>query len=90
MTARQIIETRLGRDLGPLATMPRDLLRALYRLALQLQKENQVKTRDEAIRDIADVLNAVCDAERFVGRPDDEYGALLNPVLDARTWEDHR
>jgi len=40
--------------------------------------------------DIADVLNAVCDAERFVGRPDDEYGALLNPVLDARTWEDHR
>lgn len=34
MTARQIIETRLGRGLGPLATMPRDL----YRLALQLQR----------------------------------------------------
>lgn len=41
-------------------------------------------------RDIADVLDAVCEAERFVGRPDDEYGALLNAVLDARTWEDHR
>lgn len=41
-------------------------------------------------RDIADVLDAVCEAERFVGRPDDEYGALLNPVLDARTWEYHR
>lgn len=41
-------------------------------------------------RDIADVLDAVCEAERFVGRPDDEYGALLNPVLDARTWEGHR
>lgn len=40
-------------------------------------------------RDIADVLDAVCEAERFVGRPDDEYGALLNPVLDARTWEYH-
>ena len=36
MTARQIIETRLGRPLGPVATMPRDLRRALYLLALQL------------------------------------------------------
>lgn len=40
-------------------------------------------------RDIADVLDAVCEAERFVGRPDDKYSALLNPVLDARTWEYH-
>lgn len=38
MTARQIISARLGRDLGPLATMPRDLRRALYLLALQLQR----------------------------------------------------
>lgn len=38
MTARQIIEARLGRSLGPLATMPRDLRRALYALALQLQR----------------------------------------------------
>jgi hypothetical protein len=36
MTARKIIESRLGRPLGPLATMPRDLSRALYLLALQL------------------------------------------------------
>lgn len=36
MTARQIIEARLGRSLGPIATMPRDLRRALYLLALQL------------------------------------------------------
>ena len=36
MTARQIIEARLGRPLGPIATMPRDLRRALYLLALQL------------------------------------------------------
>ena len=36
MTARQIIETRLGRSLGPIATMPQDLRRALYLLALQL------------------------------------------------------
>jgi hypothetical protein len=36
MTARQIIEARLGRPLGPLAKMPRDLRRALYLLALQL------------------------------------------------------
>lgn len=38
MTARQIIEARLGRDLGPLATMPRDIRRAVYLLALQLVK----------------------------------------------------
>jgi hypothetical protein len=37
-TARQIIEARLGRPLGPLATMPRDLRRALYLLALRLVK----------------------------------------------------
>jgi hypothetical protein len=36
LTARRIIETRLGRPLGPLATMPRDLRNAIYRLALQL------------------------------------------------------
>jgi hypothetical protein len=38
LTARQIIETRLGRDLGPLSSMPRDMRRALYRLALQPQR----------------------------------------------------
>jgi len=38
MTARAIIESRLGRPLGPLATMPRDLRRALYLLALQLNR----------------------------------------------------
>ena len=37
-TARQIIETRLGRPLGPLATMPRDLRTAIYKLALHLQR----------------------------------------------------
>jgi len=40
MTARQIITARLGRDLGPLATMPRDLRRALYLLALQLNRKD--------------------------------------------------
>jgi hypothetical protein len=34
MTARQILETRLGRPLGPLAAMPRDLRKAMYLLAL--------------------------------------------------------
>lgn len=37
-TARGIIEARLGRPLGPLADMPRDLRDALYRLARELQK----------------------------------------------------
>lgn len=38
MTARQIIERRLGRALGPVRDMPTDLRRAVYRLALELQK----------------------------------------------------
>jgi len=37
-TARQIIEARLGQPLGPLGTMPPDLRKALYLLALQLVK----------------------------------------------------
>jgi hypothetical protein len=40
MTARQIIEARLGRPLGPLATMPHDLRRAVYLLALQLVRQS--------------------------------------------------
>lgn len=39
LTARQIIETRLGRSLGPLSTMPKDERRALYLLALQLVRK---------------------------------------------------
>jgi len=39
MTARQIIESRLGRPLGPIATMPQDLRRALYLLARQLVRK---------------------------------------------------
>mgnify|MGYP000914449888 CR=1 FL=1 len=38
MTARAILTARLGRDLGPLATMPIDLRKAMFRLALQIQK----------------------------------------------------
>jgi hypothetical protein len=38
-TARQIIEARLGKPLGPLATMPKDLRRAVYLLALQLVRK---------------------------------------------------
>ena len=41
MTARPIIEARLGRSLGPIATMPRDLRRALYLLALQLVRNRK-------------------------------------------------
>jgi hypothetical protein len=36
MTARQIIERRLGRQLGPVATMPRDIRRAMMLLGLAL------------------------------------------------------
>jgi len=36
MTARRIIEARLGRSLGPVATMPKDLRRAMMLLAIQM------------------------------------------------------
>ena len=36
LTARQILESRLGRPLGPIAEMPRDLRDAMYRLAKML------------------------------------------------------
>lgn len=39
-TARDIIQKRLGRDLGPIKTMPKDTRKAVYLLALQLQKES--------------------------------------------------
>ena len=35
-TARQIIEARIGRPLGPIATMPRDLRRAMSGLGKAL------------------------------------------------------
>jgi len=38
MTARQIIEARLCRDIGPIATTPPDLRKALSALAKQLQQ----------------------------------------------------
>jgi hypothetical protein len=37
-TAREILEARLGRPLGPIATMPEDLRRAMRELAKQLIK----------------------------------------------------
>ena len=38
--AREIIQKRLGRDLGPIKTMPKDTRKAVYMLALQLQRES--------------------------------------------------
>jgi hypothetical protein len=43
MTARQIIEARLCRDIGPIATMPPDLRKAMSALAKQLQKSKGTK-----------------------------------------------
>lgn len=50
MTARSILEARLGRPLGPIATMPRDLRVAMYRLALQLAKPQGGKPK--SVRDL--------------------------------------
>ena len=50
MTARQILESRLGRPLGPIATMPRDLRDAMARLAKQLAKPAGGKPK--SVRDL--------------------------------------
>lgn len=50
MTARSILEARLGRPLGPIAAMPRDLRNAMYRLALQLAKPQGGKPK--SVRDL--------------------------------------
>ena len=50
MTARSILESRLGRPLGPIAAMPRDLRVAMYRLALQLAKPQGGKPK--SVRDL--------------------------------------
>ena len=41
ITARSILEARLGRKLGPVNTMPKDIRRAMFFLALQINKQQQ-------------------------------------------------
>lgn len=41
-------------------------------------------------RDIAPAMEAVLAVEAFIGRPDDDYGARLNPILDATPWRHHQ
>lgn len=52
MTARSILESRLGRPLGPIATMPHDLRTAMYRLALQLVQNRQSGAKPKSVRDL--------------------------------------
>jgi hypothetical protein len=52
MTARSILESRLGRPLGSVADMPRDLRTAMYRLALQLVKARQPGGKPKSVRDL--------------------------------------
>lgn len=40
-------------------------------------------------RDIAPDMESVLTVEAFVGRPDDDYGSRLNPILDAAPWRHH-
>ena len=44
---------------------------------------------DLTLPTVAD-LEAVVSLEAIVGRPDDDYGALLDRVLDTAPWEAHR
>lgn len=52
MTARSILELRLGRSLGPIATMPRDTRNAMYRLGLQLVKNQNIGGKPKSVRDL--------------------------------------
>ena len=77
------------------STMRHTVLPLLRRTAEDLLRCVSVQADPSTIspcdwRDIAADLEAVAAVESFVGRPDDEYGRVLNPVLDARTWEAHQ
>jgi hypothetical protein len=52
MTAREIITARLGRDLGPVATMPRDLRRSLYLLGKALIAAKHTGGKPKSVRDL--------------------------------------
>ena len=39
--------------------------------------------------DIAADMEAVLAVEAMVGRPDDDHGRILNPILDAAPWRHH-
>jgi len=42
ITARSILEARLGRALGPIKAMPEDIRRAMFLLALQLNRKETI------------------------------------------------
>jgi len=42
ITARSILEARLGLALGPIRTMPKDIRRAMFLLALQLNRKETI------------------------------------------------
>lgn len=52
MTARQILELRLGRPLGPIAAMPRDLRDAMTRLGKAQIAARQPSGKPKSVRDL--------------------------------------
>ncbi len=52
MTARQILESRLGRPLGPIASMPRDLRDAMARLAKAQIAARATGGKPKSVRDL--------------------------------------
>lgn len=81
---------------GAMETCLRDVcLPALRRTAEDLFRCVSVRNDPASVspadwRDIADDMEAVLAVEAIVGRPDDEYGRILNPVLNAAPWRAHR
>ena len=52
-TARELIEARLGRAIGPIADMPEDLRDAMRRLGLQLVKQRTgKKEKPKSVREL--------------------------------------
>jgi hypothetical protein len=51
-TARKILETRLGRDLGPVAKMPADLRRAMSGLGKALIAARLGGGKPKSVRDL--------------------------------------
>lgn len=51
-TAREILETRLGRPLGPVATMPADLRRAMRELGKALIIARHPQGKPKSVREL--------------------------------------
>lgn len=83
--------TRPITESGALTLLRETVLPILRRSAEDLFRCVSVRNDPASVsgsdwRDIAEDMEAVLAVEAMVGRPDDDFGRILNPILDAAPW----